>query len=89
MNLRNRPIDKRRLKAEDRSFNTGRREQALSRARKRRGNIAQQRNTMQFSTEQRPGTGGFTQGLSIQNQRLREIGDTNRRLKSYKPEDPA
>ena len=88
MNLRNKPVDKRRLKAEDRSFNTGRREQALSRARQRRGDMAQQANTQQFATEARPGTGGFTQGISIQQARLGKAGESTRRAKSYRPEDP-
>ena len=66
MNLRNRPVDKRRLKKEDRGFNTGRAESALAKARQRRGSIAYQRNKPMRTTEQKPGTGGFTQGLSIQ-----------------------
>ena len=86
MNLRNTPIDKRRLKAEDRSFNTGRRQQALSKTRARRDNIASSRNRQQFSTEQRPGTGGFTQGIAIQQGRLRKIGDDRRRAEGFRPE---
>ena len=86
MNLRNTPIDKRRLKAEDRSFNTGRRQQALAKTRARRGNISSSRNRQQFSTEQRPGTGGFTQGIAIQQGRLRQKGAERRRAEGFRPE---
>lgn len=89
MNLRNRPVDKRRLKKEDRGFNTGRAESALAKARQRRGSIAYQRNKPMRTTEQKPGTGGFTQGLSIQQARLRKVGDNRRRSESFRPEDPA
>ena len=93
MNLRNRPVDKRRLKAEDRDkvsgFNTERAESALAKARQRRGSIAYQRNKPMRTTEQKPGTGGFTQGISIQQARLRKVGDDRRRSESFRPEDPA
>tara|TARA_Y100000817_G_C16818874_1_gene527937 strand:- start:265 stop:564 length:300 start_codon:yes stop_codon:yes gene_type:complete len=86
MNLRNTPIDKRRLKKEDRSFNTGSRQQALAKTRARRGNISRTRNTQQFSTEKRPGTGGFTGGIGIQQQRLRDVGNERRRAEGFRPE---
>ena len=42
----------------------------------------QQENT----TPQTPGTGGMTQGLGIQQQRQREVGDANRRSEGFKPD---
>ncbi len=89
MNLRNAPVDKRRLKKEDRNFDTSKRETALKKARQRRGNIAYQRKRPQRTTEQAPGSGGFTQGRSIQQARLRDKGAKARRSKSFRPEDPA
>lgn len=88
MNLRNRPVDKRRLKKEDRGFNTGRAEQALARARRRRGQLAYQENQQQRTTERAPGSGGFSGGIKIQQARLREVGEQKRRAESFRPEDP-
>ena len=89
MNLRNRPVDKRRLKQEDRGFNTGRAEQALARARQRRGMLAYQQNQQQRTTERAPGSGGFSGGRQIQQARLRKLGQEKRRSESFRPEDPA
>jgi hypothetical protein len=89
MNLRNTPIDKRRLKAEDRQFNTSSRETALKRAKQRRGRLAYENKMQMRTTEQAPGSGGFTQGIAIQQQRLRDRGENVRRSKSFRPEDPA
>ena len=86
MNLRNAPIDKRRLKAEDREFNTSRRQAAVKRAKQRRGSAAYARNRQMKTTTQRPGTGGFTQGISIQQARLREKGLDVKRSKGLRPE---
>ena len=89
MNLRNAPIDKRRLKVEDRQFNTSSRETAYKRAKQRRGQLAYADKQEMRSTEQAPGSGGFTQGRNIQQLRLREKGEKIRRSKSFRPEDPA
>ena len=92
MNLRNTPVDKRRLKAEDRNFDTSKRQIALKRAKQRRGSAAYARNKPMRTTTAKPGSGGFTQGIAIQQQRLRDIGDKIRRTKSLRketPEDPA
>ena len=86
MNLRNKPLDKRRLKAEDRNFDTGDRQKAAARARQRRGSLAYARNVPKRTTERKPGTGGFTQGIAIQQQRLREVGEARRRAESFRPE---
>jgi hypothetical protein len=89
MNLRNAPVDKRRLKKEDRGFDTSKRETALKKARQRRGNIAYQRKRQQRTTEKAPGSGGFTQGRKIQQARLRDKGAKARKSRSYRPEDPS
>ena len=87
MNLRNNKVDKRRLKAEDRNFDTSRRERALSMAKRRRGSLAQARNSMQRTTERTPGSGGFgLRGIAIQQQRLREQGQQARHSKGLRPE---
>ena len=86
MNLRIKPVDKRRLKKEDRGFNTGKAEQALARARQRRGNLAYQRNKPMRTTKRTPGSGGFTQGISIQQDRLRQEGQKRRRAEGFRPE---
>tara|TARA_X000001388_G_scaffold76714_1_gene74839 strand:+ start:4307 stop:4576 length:270 start_codon:yes stop_codon:yes gene_type:complete len=89
MNLRNNPVDKRRLKVEDRQFDTSRRERALKTAKQRRGSLAYQERRQLNTTTRRAGTGGFTQGISIQQARLRDKGASVARSKSYRPEDPA
>lgn len=84
-NLRNNKIDRRRLSAQDRrTYKPQQRAQAVARTKAYRGAIAQQRNSDKFRTEQKPGTGGFTQGLGIQIERLREIGDENRRAEELR-----
>ena len=40
------------------------------------------------TTERAPGTGGFSAGIGIQQQRLRELGADKRRSESFRPEDP-
>jgi len=42
----------------------------------------QQRNT----TPQTPGTGGMTQGLAIQQERQRKMGEAKERAQSFKPD---
>lgn len=86
-NLRNKPIDRRRLSAADRqTYQPEMRLKAVAKAKAYRGQLAMQNNNDQFRTEQKPGTGGFTQGLGIQQQRLREVGQQNRRSKQLRSE---
>lgn len=86
VNLRNKPIDRRRLSKEDKAaYRPGNRMQAASRAARRRGQQAQRRNTPPRTVERKPGTGGFTQGISIQQQRLRDEGAKVRRSKQLRP----
>lgn len=89
VNLRNQPIDRRRLSKEDKeAYRPRARMQAASRAAQRRGQMAQQRNKQPFTSERKPGTGGFTQGLSIQQARLREEGAKVERSKQLRPSVP-
>ena len=86
MNLRNAKVDKRRLKAEDRNFDTSRRERAFKAAKQRRGGLAYAANRQQRTTKQTPGTGGFTGGIAIQQQRMRDMGQQAARAKGLRPE---
>ena len=87
VNLRNKPIDRRRLSMQDRAtYRPGARMQAASRASQRIGQQAQRRNAPPKTVEQKPGTGGFTQGIAIQQQRLREEGAKVKRSKALRPE---
>ena len=79
-NLRNNTVDRRRLPADMRqSYRSGQREQALSRVRAYRGQIAQERNSLPFRTERRPGSGGFNSGQSVQINRQQKVGQEKRR----------
>ena len=83
VNLRTKPIDRRRLSAEDRqSYKPGPRVTAVKRAKAYRGRLAFQNNAERPSTDQKPGTGGFTQGIALQQARLREQGAKLKRAKS-------
>jgi len=87
VNLRNAPIDRRRLSAADRqSYKPQQRLKALAKAKAYRGHMAMMNNRDQFRTEQKPGTGGFTQGLGIQQQRFRDIGAQNKRSAQLRSE---
>ena len=88
-NLRNKPIDRRRLSAEDRAqYNPGKRQQAVAKARARKGNLAWNNKVTTGRQEQKPGTGGFTSGLALQQQRNREEGAKVARSKALRPEKP-
>jgi len=88
-NLRNKPVDKRRLSAQDReSYRPGNRSQALARARQRKGQMAWDSKVPRGTQEQKPGTGGFTSGLALQQQRNREKGAEVERSKALRPEKP-
>ena len=74
-NLRNKPIDRRRLSAEDRAQYAPREKaKNVAQARLRRGNLAFENKVPRGRQEQRPGTGGFTAGIETQQQRVREQG---------------
>ena len=88
VNLRNKPVDRRRLSVADRkSYKPDMRLKAVQRANAYRGQMAMQNNNDQFRTEQKPGTGGFTQGIARQQERMRIKGQEERRAKSFRPEN--
>jgi len=88
-NLRNKPVDRRRLSAEDRqSYQPGNRALAVSKARARKGQLAWNNKVNLGRQEQKPGTGGFTQGISMQQARLREKGAELERSKQLRNEKP-
>lgn len=88
-NLRNKPVDKRRLSAEDReSYRGNNRSKALSRARQRKGQMGWDNKVTRGTQEQRPGTGGFTKGLAAQQERNRAKGAELQRSKQLRNEKP-
>ena len=88
-NLRNKPIDRRRLSAEDRAqYKPQNRMQAVAKARARKGQLAWNNKVDLGRQEHNPGTGGFTQGIAMQQARLREEGAKVERAKALRPEKP-
>ena len=86
--FRNQPVDRRRLSAEDRqSYNPRDRMSALAKAKSFKSSWASQHQRKPFATEQKPGTGGFTQGIAMQQERLRAAGQEERRAQSFRPEN--
>ena len=89
-NLRNKPVDRRYLSDKDKSdYNQSgeysQRATALSRARGRKGQMAYQSNRPMNTTTRRGGTGGFSDGIGIQQQRLGEYGASRRSEFQVKP----
>ena len=88
-NLRNKPVDKRRLSAEDKeSYRPNNRASALAKARQRKGQMAWDSKVTRGTQEQKPGTGGFTKGLAAQQDRNRQEGVKVRRSKALRAEKP-
>ena len=88
-NLRNKPVDKRRLSGEDAAqYKSANRQQAVARARQRKGQLAWSDKVRMGRQEQRPGTGGFTAGLSLQQTRNRQQGAELERAKQLRNETP-
>ena len=85
VNLRTKPIDRRRLSAQDKSDYNMSRSKKIAGARARRGQMAQRANNPIAHTSQKPGTGGFTQGLAIQQERTRQQGAEVRRSEALRP----
>ena len=89
-NLRNKPVDRRRLSAEDRqSYQPSNRMSAVAKARARKGQLAWDNKVNVGRQERKPGTGGFTQGISMQQARLREKGAELERAKQLRNEKPS
>lgn len=88
-NLRNKPVDRRRLSMEDRaSYKPRQRAKSLAQARQRKGQMAWNSKVSRGTQEQKPGTGGFTSGLAMQQQRNREKGAEVQRAKQLRAEKP-
>ncbi len=86
--FRNKPVDRRRLSAQDRqSYKPNKRLGALAKAKSFKRSWASSQKRKPFATEQKPGTGGFTQGIARQQERLRVKGQEERRAKSFRPEN--
>ena len=89
--FRSEPIDRRRLNMRDRrdlDIGGGRQkeERAQSYLRAYKGQIDYAGKQQENTTPQTPGTGGMTQGLGIQQQRQRDVGQQKRRSESFRPE---
>ena len=89
--FRNTPIDRRRLNKQDRSDmnRSGGYVAQVQAHRRAKAYNAQNKllaNRDQRTTTQTPGTGGFTQGLGIQQQRNREMGEERRINEGNRPE---
>lgn len=89
--FRSEPIDRRRLNMRDRSDLSrggGRQneERAQSYLRAYKGQIDYAGKQQENTTPQTPGTGGMTQGLGIQQQRQRDVGQQKRRSEGFRPE---
>ena len=86
--LRTKPVDRRRLSMADRdSYRPNQRLGAIARAKAFKSSWSAQQQRKPFATEQKPGTGGFTQGIAKQQERMRMKGQENRRAKSFRPEN--
>ena len=84
--LRTQPVDRRRLSMEERaSYKPQKRLGAIARAKAFKSSWASQQKRKPFATEQKPGTGGFTAGISRQQERMRVKGAEERRAKSFRP----
>ena len=88
-NLRNKPIDRRRLSAEDRAqYKPSNRMQAVAKARGRKGQLSWDNKVQLGRQEQKPGTGGLSMGRSTQAQRLSEESAKVRRSEALRAEKP-
>jgi len=86
--LRTQPIDRRRLSMEQRSsYKPQQRLSAIAKAKAFKTSYSKDQNRKPFATEQKPGTGGFTQGIARQQERMRAKGAEERRAKSFRPEN--
>lgn len=84
-NLRNKPVDKRRLNAQDRAQYQGREKaKTVAQARLKRGQLAWENKVPVGRQERRPGTGGFTAGIQTQQQRVRDEGQKLQRSKQLR-----
>ena len=88
-NLRNKPIDRRRLSAEDRSqYKPSNRMQAVAKARSRKGQMAWNDKVQLGRQEHKPGSGGLSMGRGTQGQRQRDESAKVQRSKQLRAEKP-
>ena len=88
-NLRNKPVDKRRLSAEDRqSYKSNNRASALAKARQRKGQMAWNNKVQIGKQERKPGSGGLSMGKGTQAQRQRNESAKVQRSKQLRAEKP-
>ncbi len=88
-NLRNKPVDKRRLSAEDReSYRPNNRASALAKARQRKGQMAWDNKVPIGKQERKPGSGGLSMGRNTQGQRQAQEGAKVQRSKQLRAEKP-
>ena len=86
--IRTKPLDRRRLSMQDRNtYRPQNRLGAIARAKAFKSYLSSDLQRKPFATEQKPGTGGFTQGIAMQQQRLRDAGSEQRRAESFRPEN--
>ena len=84
-NLRNKPVDKRRLNAQDREqYNPREKAKTVAQARLKRGQLAWENKVPVGRQERRPGTGGFTAGIHTQQARVRNEGQKLQRSKQLR-----
>lgn len=87
--FRNQPIDRRRLTEPSRSQYSPRNTQdALSRVKSYRASNNYQANRPQFTTEQKPGTGGFMAGSYQQANRKNAESAKEARAEAMRADDP-
>ena len=86
VNLRNKPVDKRRLKAEDRGFNTKRREMAVKRAAARRGQAAYAYSRRPNTTKKQGNNNAFAPGIQTQQKRMQQLSAEKARSEAMRPE---
>ena len=88
-NLRNKPVDKRRLSAQDKeSYRSGNRASALAKARQRKGQMAWDNKVQIGKQERKPGSGGLSMGRNTQGQRQAQEGAKVARSKALRSEKP-
>jgi len=86
-NLRNTTVDKRRLsKADKEAYRPRTRMAQMKKTSQLRGNMAWENNKPIRTQSRREGTGGFTGGLAIQQERMRRIGADLERSRQLKAE---
>jgi len=79
-------VDKRRLTEPSRSqYSSTGRLQAIKKAQRYRAVQAYQQKAKPFATEQKPGSGGFQAGRTVQAQRMWDEGRAKDRAESFRP----